>query len=358
MTRSTNDIPAWVRYLAEAGRLTPSADNSQPWRFVFDGHVLGVEFEPSRGGALGQDHPAVLLAFGALEENLRQAAAHAGIDTTAWRPGDFPAGERLLTIPAPPQSELPDAPPAALSRRHTNRAPFRTEPLPENLKTILAAMTEGNIRVQVFDRRDQIHHLADLVRRASRLRFQSEKIHRWLAQSLRFTPEEAARGDGLAVETLALPPGGKALSRLLADWRRQAFLNRFGIHRLLARIEASQLTRCGALVALTGPADEAAAWLAAGRLLQRVWLRLTEDGIAVHPYFVLPDLLQRLTRGDIPAAQREFARRTAAATRAFLGEPQLFMLLRTGVPRKTPPRAARLPLEAILTLGTANRRQT
>ncbi len=350
MTASVKDFPAWVRYLAESGRLTPSADNSQPWRFVFDGHALGVEFEPSRGGALGRDHPAVLLAFGALEENLRQAAAHADIDTATWRQGDFPAGDRLLTIPAPPQTAVPDAPPAALSRRHTNRTPFRTDPLPATLKATLAAMAEDGVRVQVFEERDQIRRLAGLVRRASQLRFQSEKIHRWLAQSLRFTPEEAARGDGLAVETLALPPGGKALTRFLADWRRQAFLNRFGLHRLLARIEASQLTRCGALAALTGSADDAAAWLAAGRLLQRVWLRLAEDGIAVHPYFVLPDLLQRLSRGDIPAAQRKFARRTATAARELLGAPQLFILLRIGLPRKTPPRAARLPLESILTL--------
>lgn len=342
-------LPAWVTYLSEAGRLAPSADNSQPWRFVYDGRMLTVTFDPVRGGPLGKEHPAVLLALGSLIENLFQAAAWAGFDTRSWRQPPFPRTDRILEIP-PPESEPPsDRPPPAICERHTNRAPFSRTPLPKPLARTLQTLGTDRVNTLVFTHPRDIGTLATLVRLASQLRFRTEEIHRWLADSLRFTPEEVARGDGLDVATLCLPPGGRALSRFLADWRRMAFLNRLGAYKLLARIEAAQFRRAGAIVAIVGKESDPSSWLEAGRLMERVWLELTQNGLAVQPYFVLPDQLYRLKTNTIPLPFEEEARKLAEAGTDILARRALFMLLRVGFPTREVPRSARLPQETILT---------
>ncbi|GAB6068103.1 hypothetical protein JCM13664_14220 [Methylothermus subterraneus] len=338
-------LPSWLVYLAEAGRLAPSADNSQPWRFRFDGERFAVEFEPSRG-SLGHTHPAVHLAFGALLENLTQAARAAEIDRSTWEYPDFAATGCLVQIPAPDRAPAQDRLPQAILARHTNRFPFARTPLPEDAVLALTDYREGGASAWVFCDRKAIARLARQVRLASQLRFQTEAIHRWLAGSLRFTEEEVARGEGLDVETLALPPGGKLLSRFLSRWERLAWLNRFGAYKLLARIEAAQFTQTGAAVAIVG--EDPKAWLAAGRLMERVWLELTERGLAVQPYFVLPDQLWRWRAGEIPAHLQTPAQRLIQEAEAFFGEQTLFMLLRVGFPTRAAKRSKRLPLAALV----------
>ncbi len=345
---SAENLPPWISYLAEAGRLAPSADNSQPWRFGFDGRTLTLEFDEARGGSLGKDHPAVLLALGAVIENLVQAAQGAGMDSSRWGFPAFAETGCLVRIPAPTQNLEAREIPQAIRARHTNRGPFARTPLADEIASRITQLREGCTHALVFNERGAISSLAQLVRLASELRFQTEEIHRWLAGSLRFTLEEVAAGDGLDVDTLSLPPGGRALSRYLADWRRMAFLNRFGAYKLLARVEAAQFTQAGAIVAIVGQDLGSRSWLDAGKLLERVWLYLTEQGVAVHPYFVLPDQLERLKTGRIPPNLHPAAERLAQEAEALFNGTTPFMLLRVGRARKPAKRSRRLPLAVVL----------
>ncbi len=340
-----NALPSWLAYFTEAARLAPSADNSQPWRFIFDGEQLAVRFDPARG-SLGPTHPAVLLAFGALLENLIQAAQAAQLDPRAWEFPAFAETACLVRVPAPDLPWTASELPAAIRARCTNRAPFAKTPLPEELVAAMSAQREGEASVQVFCAREAIFQLAELVRRASELRFQTEEIHRWLASSLRFTEEEVAQGDGLDVETLALPPGGKALSRFLRPWERLAWLNRFGAYKLLARIEAAQFTRAGAAVAIVS--SDPKGWLEAGRLLERLWLELSLHQLAVQPYFVLSDQLWRLEAGKISAPLQEAAESLKRKCSAIFSQTMPLMLLRVGQAKPPARRSRRLPVQALL----------
>ena len=243
-------VPDWVRFLVSAGQQAPSADNSQPWRFVWDGKCLSVHLDPVRGGAgLGLDHPANLMAMGAVIENLAQALEVLGLPAETLQIGRGGAQEPFATIKWDGPVRLPGGErEAGLFHRHTNRGPFRTVPLAPTLAAQLAAMTEGPLRTVVVSDGEQKKRLASLLRDASEVRFQTEEIHRWLGASLRFTPEEVERGDGLDVATLLLPPGAGGLLKLSLDWRRMAVLNRFGAYKLFAFLEAAMLQQSGALL--------------------------------------------------------------------------------------------------------------
>src|SRR5689334_3439847 len=86
---STPAVAEWVRFLVAAGRQAPSADNSQPWRFVWDGERLSLRLDAVRAQqGLGSDHPANLMAIGAVIENLAQAAEAIGLPSEALHLGD------------------------------------------------------------------------------------------------------------------------------------------------------------------------------------------------------------------------------------------------------------------------------
>lgn len=196
-----------------------------------------------------------------------------------------------------------------------------------------------------------IQVVASMVERASRLRFRIREVHEWLVKSLRLSAAEAARGDGLDVATLDLPPGGSLLLRLISNWPRMQRLNTLGMYRLLAAIAPRPLASAPALVAVTSDRDDDA-MLAAGRTLAKVWYRLQAAGIGVHPYYVIPDMLERLQHDGIPLPLLHEASALRIDTNRALaiadGE-RLMMVLRVGIPRRDPPRSVRLTNAVLVT---------
>jgi nitroreductase len=351
--RLSNRLPPAVDYLIGAAHQAPSADNSQPWRFHWNGQRLSLRLDPQRGaGGLGADHPGVLLAIGAAIENMMQAAAAAG-----WPPealdvaGIWDEDNAFAHAVCPQQDmELPEC--ILLQARHTNRGRYAHSALDPSLLACVRQAREPPARVVVLEDLAAIRALARLIRLASEERFQDERAHRWLAASLRLTESEAARGDGLDVKTLALPPGGVLLLKLTSDWRRMAALNRVGMYKLLAQIEAAKVRNCGALIAIAGGGRARQDILAAGRLMERVWITLNAEGVSVHPFFVLADQFYRLRMGEFVDAARRRMETIVKQTASLLGtqDEDLLMVLRVGKAVSSVKKSRRLPLDDVLTL--------
>lgn len=343
-------LPEAVRFLAEAGRAAPSADNSQPWRFRW-GKTFDVHFRQATGEheLLPAEHPATQIALGAVIENLAQAAVAIGLpfDAAAVK---TTATQSIAALTVDTKAAVPhDAHSLPLFGRHTNRFPFASSPLPASLLQWASAQREGSATCLLWEDRKQIRALSRLVRQASEARFQTQEIHEWLGQSLRFTSDEVARGDGLDVATLHLPPGGRQMLRATRDWKRMRLFNRFGAYKGFARAEAAAVSKAPALLAILAP-DTPGSAIAGGRLLERVWIELNRQGVAAQPYFVITDQLYRLQRGSVPARLIPLVERTKEALDAILGhrDRQMLILLRIGRPKVQPPRALRLPLWTIL----------
>ncbi len=337
-------LPDAIAHLVEAGHAAPSADNIQPWRFAWTGESLEVRFDEQRmsGHLFGPRALATELAMGAVLENIEQVAL-VGIDSWAITETSRALYARLPLCAV--DQALGTGSPQAVLDRHTNRWPYRRKPLPDALLSHVGAMTHGAARVVVDDDRRTIHTIARAVGLASQARFRTREIHRWLQQSLRFGPAAVARGDGLALETLALPPGGGALLRWLADWPRMERLNRFGAYRGLARLERAPVAAAPAVVAIVAPDG---AGIDAGRLMQRVWIALNQQRVAVHPSYVVPDQIDRLDRGLVPQPLLPTVDALGRLLKTVYGAAEPRILLRVGFPRRSDvPRSRRLPPRAI-----------
>ncbi|WP_295438482.1 hypothetical protein [uncultured Thiodictyon sp.] len=310
--------------------------------------TLALDAARAQAG-LGADHPAVLLAMGACLENLVQAATRAGLPPAQMQ---FPGGDHdaFLRISAAGGESVPDAADTSyFTARHTSRVPFSRDPLPSTLLDELQESREGKAQVRVFSAPAQIACIAGLIEAASQARFQNAEIHRWLVASLRLSESQAAQGDGLDVATLGLPPGGRLLMRLIADWRRMSVLNKLGAYKLLAKVEALSVAHCGAVLAVMAPTWGTPDMLSAGRLLERIWLLLNHQGIAVHPYFVLSDQLYRRDTGRLPPAHVAPVNALAGSSRTVFrdGDLQPAVLLRVGRTAAQVPRSRRLPIAQV-----------
>ena len=332
--------------VAEAVRAAPSADNLQPIGLRYDGEALALRHRESRGPSFPARHPATLIAAGAAVENIAQATRAMELDAEITAPldGDNEYARIRLRSPSAPVSTLPR--PLALFQRHTNRHGFRSAPIPESTLVGVRAMQESGARIMLFQRPDEIRALAGFTRIASQARFRTPEIHAWLASSLRMTPQEVARCDGLDIRTLDLPPGGRHLLKYIADWRRLSPLNRIGAYRLLAAIEARPIGQAPLLIGVIAQTP-----FSAGRLMERVWIELNALGLGVQPYYVIPDQMQRLQSEAVPLAFRDSIRSMADGVNAMLSmarDESIQMILRVGWPTRKPVRSLRLPLDDLM----------
>jgi hypothetical protein len=173
-------------------------------------------------------------------------------------------------------------------------------------------------------------------------------VNEWFAASLRYGDSPEDRASGLHVDTLALPPGGVGLLKLMSDWDRLQWLNRMRAYKLFASIEAANFQKAPLIVAIVGPSDRAAA-LDAGRCLQRVWLKVTELGLSAHPYYVVADLLNRLGSNGVPEQCLTQSLALQNRIRAEYGhDSTLHCLLRVGKPVGETQVSGRLPLNEIM----------
>jgi len=347
--------PNTLTYLVKSGHAAPSADNSQPWHFVWDGETLSITYDTERVQDLTfpPRSPATLLSIGGVIENISQLSDFLGIPIKL---NLFPDDPRVPNCYA--RFSIPDIENNTrntgqhpLFHRHTNRFSYRKEGIATDIVQILTGLSEGKSRIRVFNESGPIRGVTELIRTASEVRFQIREVHEWLEKSLRFTEEDVKKADGLDVRTLNLPPGGNLFLQFISEWDRIKILNKVGIYKLLAAIDSRPVSKAPAVVAIIGDTGDRGS-MDAGRLLSRLWIQLNSHGIAVHPYYVVSDQLTRLQKNKVPEKLvGQVEEMNIKGNQLFdMGENEtLHMLLRIGYPTCQPPRSLRLPLEKVFT---------
>jgi hypothetical protein len=283
-------LECWRR-LAAAASLAPSAENTQPWRFIADGQRLVICLDKSRTLRSDVDGMLDLTSVGACLENAVVAARHAGFEP---RVGYFPevqgrddqselwpAAELALT-PGGDDDPLFDV----LGDRCTCRRMDGRRPVEQSHLARLAAAASPfeNVRLDWIVGRPAMRRLAKLVGLGNRLRFEHEPFHAEFYQNMRFSRDEAQHTrDGLDAATLQLPAGVGGVLRFMRIWRRTRLANIFGYSRVVGRQAYRETLASGALGVLSVDDSSPEAFLDGGRALERVWLTATAHGLGLHP---------------------------------------------------------------------------
>jgi len=346
-------------FFARCCQSAPSADNSQPCHVDWHPPKLVLRYDTARvsGLTFPAESQATLLSVGATIENIIQCCDCAEVkaevaifpeDASADVFAEINLNDVDLSVSVDQQSPL--------FSRHTNRFAYKRVVIPQAIINEVAGLESEKAKIRVLQGSASINAIAEQVQAASEIRFQTREVHEWLGKSLRFTPDQVARGDGLDVATLDLPPGGGLFLRFISRWSRMRRLNRIGGYKVLAGIDAAPIKKAPAVLAITGGNTKEGA-LEAGRLLCRVWIYLNAQGIACHPYYVISDQLERLENRSVPEALVPRAEKVRKESRQLLdlkeGET-LMMLLRIGYPTREALRSRRLPLDEVFTDWSAS----
>jgi nitroreductase len=315
------DLPRQlIGELIAAAVAAPSMHNTQPWRFRVRHDCQTIELSADPARTLRHGDPsgrAVHLACGAALFNLRLAAAVAGRQPVVALLPDPGQPLLLATIrlagpyrAQPAERELH----AAITRRHTNRRPFSSRPVPPGVLAELtqAARLEGAI-LHVLDHGETARVL-DLVQDAERDQLADPAYRAELAQ----WAGGARDRDGIPDSVLGpRSPDGPTPVRHFTPERP--------VPPSHAWFEESPQ-----LVVLSVPIGGKADWLRAGQALQRVLLTATDRGIAASP------LTQPLETADAWLVRDP---------RSGSEQPQ--MILRIGYGLEVPP-APRRPVSEVL----------
>ncbi len=312
MTANTSVDPVVLTTAIQAAVRAPSMHNVQPWRFRITPTHLDVYADPAR--RLPASDPngwAVRVACGAAVYNARLALAMA----------EHPAEVRLRPDPAQPDLMArlvpgPARPPsphevrlhAAILGRHSNRRPFRADPVPAEIRArlVLAARAEGGW-LELLIGRMPLAGLAEVVRGAQAALDRDDGYRAELAAWSRRRDAD----DGIPVSSSGPHPESYDLLAL-RDFG--------GPPRPSGRDYESD-----PLIAVLGTvADTPNDQLNAGQALQAVLLSATADGVATSM------ISQPI---EVPAARDQLRRSLGRS-----GTPQMVLRVGYGEPGYPTPR--------------------
>ena len=300
--------PERLEALIAAGNLAPSAGNRQPWHFVRDRQRLLILEDPQRSASVwDRDRMMTKLALGACLENIvltaRTLQLEAKVHLLVEAPLQVVAWLEFLPVPggdgpAPEQSRLA----AMIPERRTDRGFGSPKPLPnatmENWGR--AAAGDGSCAVHWTSSPGSLNELGALFGMAERLRLMHREGHReYFAELIRWPASNGAeQHDGLHVGTFGLPPMAEAALKVMSDPRAMDAVRSWNGGQGLGMLPRMSVSTSSAVALVTVDKDDPAAWLAAGRCAQHLWLSCAAEGWAVQP-LASPITLPR-TKAQVP----------------------------------------------------------
>jgi len=326
----------WAQVVAAATR-APSIHNTQPWRFVASPDRLDVFFDRERAlPVLDPTGRQQVISCGSAVEFAVVALSAAGFDGAVDLLTDDADPDHLATIEVTGTREPTDedrALAAAIERRHTVRAAFRSKAVPAGL--VDALQEEAGFFdtwVKPIDRSEEEVATVFLISRAEEM---EQGDPAYVAELQRWMRTDPGAVDGVPVEAV---PSGDPRARpsnwlirdfVAGDREQHDFLPAGDPDAPPPDVERPAVVLMG-----TG-GDDRYDWLQAGRALGRVLLHATVAGLAASP------LTQAL---DWPATRTRLQSRLS-----LVGYPQ--MLLRMGYPPEAPAGAVsgRRPVGEVLT---------
>lgn len=293
-----------IKKIIGAGIMAPSGDNCQPWKFKVNGNAIEVYNVPERDQSLYNfQQNASMVALGGLLENMSIAAAALGHDLQiSLLPEANNSNFIARCILAPAKDKLDGYLSGYISRRSTNRKPYKDSPLSaEQINDILASPKEvGGGAVKVVSKPEDRQALAKFLSSNEKIVLENKGLHDFLFNHIRWTPaEEKQKKDGLYIKTLELGPPQTIGFRLFRYWPIAKILNKLGAANKVAAENANIYSHSAAFAAFIVASNSPSDFLVVGRLMQRVWLKVTAMNLSAQPLTGITFLNQRfLAKAD------------------------------------------------------------
>jgi hypothetical protein len=276
------DVATW-RELVEEARWAPSPHNIQPWRLRPGPDGTAVLVCPPDRLLPDTDADGIFISvgLGCFVEALVVAAAARGLALEAERTGAAPGGSEpvlRLSLGAGGADRLGAE---LLRMRRTSRLPYDGRPVEGELLRELAdiAANYGH-ELNASSDRELVDWAVHLNRETLFFDMASPIARHEVGHWLRFSDSEAERRrDGFSPSALGFPGW---LLRLF--FRRHGLLELPVLRRIVRLLYGRTMRGTRTIAWLRGPFATVEDGLAAGRMLMRLWLTMTQAGVQLHPF--------------------------------------------------------------------------
>lgn len=264
-----------------AAILAANPHNTQPWTFQVSADAVELFADPARRtgalDALDREHH---IGLGCALENLVLAAAVRGLQPAVTLLPDASDPTHVATVSftavSPQTSDLHDA----IDRRHSNRGPYTDAPVTADVLATLDSLTVGldGVGVRWFTTPEDRSALGATIIDATRAiiadEAQSTESFAWFRND---RDDIDTHKDGLILDAQGMSPLVLAVAKILPATSRSAG-DSFWLDQTRT-VHTATATVYG-IVTVADPADRAAQ-LNGGRLLQRIHLSATVDGLGM-----------------------------------------------------------------------------
>lgn len=317
--------------LVAAACAAPSAGNRQPWQFVRNGKRLLVLEDAGRAASVWDpDRMMAKLSLGACVENMAVMARTWGLEARVHPLAEVPlhvaAWLEFLPVPGGPAPSSEQVRLAAqIPERRTDRSIGNATPIPPEAMEQLGRIAgrENGCAVHWAHGAEALHELGELFGQAERMRLMHPEGHREYFNELIRWPGGNGKSDhdGLHVGTFGLPPMAEAALKVMSDPRAMDAVRSWNGGQGLGMLPRMSVSTSSAVALVTVDQDGPAAWLAAGRCAQHLWLSCAAEGWAVQP-LASPIALPR-TNAQVPehftASQQEQVQAIAGRLQRVFG---------------------------------------
>jgi len=273
--------------LVELAIYAPSADNSQPLQYQITDNVISLYIDKIRSG-LASDNRFILsdIALGAAIENISIGAQANHINTEITLLPDE-ANEYLVARIICNKSEQTQLPLFArlasfIKKRATDRRIRFFSKIPKDKLQALEQHSSQQNSINIYQGDDK-KSLISTIRKAESIRFESKILHQELFSTVKFDEPDAK--EGMPVSVLAIEWFAQPFFKLMSNWKWMNRLNKIGASKMLGhRSVGLPIQAAPNLLLITSQGKSRQDILSVGRMLQRIWLEATAQGISVQPY--------------------------------------------------------------------------
>ncbi len=279
-----------IEFILAAAQQAPSGDNCQPWQVKVEGNKLYLYNLPDKDNSVyNYNQNASYISHGAFIENVVIASSHKGWDVDIDL---FPDnGEiHLIAILHILRSKFTNN--DNLSRlyksifdRHTNRKPYKKEPLSSSIvnKLLEEVSIFKNVKLSIINDTNSISRLANLVAINEKVVLENRNLHKFLFDHIIWNTKNDNK-TGMPVGTLELNPIQNFMFSRCRSWNFLEKANKIlKLSDLVSKDNSKLYRQSAALCTLSINKFNPSNFIEIGRVLQKIWLVATSIGYSIQP---------------------------------------------------------------------------
>lgn len=346
--------------ILEAGNSAPSGENCQPWHFVVRGTAIEVHLLPARDQSpYSWGQRASYLANGAAIENIViTASAQQYRAEVRYFPNPSDEWHTATIVLTKDSTIEPDSLASFVSKRISNRKPYKKDPLTGEERKVLAnAATHGEYGMFVLvETPEEISRLGRVGSTNEEVMLANRSLHDFFFSHVSWTKEEDdEKKAGFYIKTLELPPPAEKMFKLFSNWSVMRILARIGFNRLIAKQNAATNASASTIGALVIDRTEPLDFVKTGRVVERLWLTATSLGLSLQPLTGVLFFKLKLDGGEreefSPNEQKLITDAYQEASRIFQADGKhIAFMFRVGRGDAPSAHAIRFPLADVVTV--------